>query len=183
MGKKVLVCIVAIAFMVSTIGCASIFYPSRVGQTTHGTVDVGMLVLDIFLTGLVGIVVDLITGAIYLPASYCLPPGGDFDVTLDPSEVLEKLDSITLPQTGSAEFSLPVRTTDSASHQIALMVITKEGITAACTKVDFNGPCEWKRVSSRLEITAGDATSGIMRVLIDGKERAELPVEFVNTTK
>ncbi len=182
MGKKVLVCVVVIAFLASTIGCASIFYPSRVGQKTHGPVDVGMLVLDIFLTGLVGIVVDLITGAIYLPASYCLP-AGDFDITLDPSQLLEKVDAITLPQTGMAEFSLPVRAADGASHQVSLMVLTKEGKTAARARVAFTGTSEWKQVGSRLDISAGDATCGVMRVLIDGIQRAELPVKFVNTTK
>jgi hypothetical protein len=182
MGRKLLVCIVAVAFLASTIGCASIFYPSRVGQQTHGPIDVGMLVVDILLTGLIGIVVDLITGAIYLPASYCLP-AGDYDINLDPSQLGKKVESMTLPQTGDAEFSLPVRAASGDSHHVSLTVITKEGVRAASARVIFDGSGEWQKVGSKLEISAGDATSGVMRVSIDGIQRAELPVRFVQPAK
>ena len=73
MGQKLILCIVAVAFIASISGCASIFYPSRINQPAKGTLDVGMLVLDIILTGFLGVIVDLITGALFFPAGYCMP--------------------------------------------------------------------------------------------------------------
>lgn len=182
MGKRVLICVMVVALLASVTGCASIFYPSRVGQKTHGTVDVGMLVLDIFLTGLVGIVVDLITGAIYLPASYCLP-SGDLGDSFDPARGVERLNSITLPQTGVVEFRLPVRAAGGTDHEVALMVLTDDGKTAACTEVTFTGGADWHQISSRIDISAGNATGGLMRVMIDGNLISELPVKFVHKAR
>ena len=182
MGKRVLICVMVIALLASVTGCASIFYPSRVGQRTHGTVDVGMLVLDIFLTGLVGIVVDLITGAIYLPASYCVP-SGELGEAFNPGDGIEQLDTITLPQTGVVEFRLPVRAASGTGHEIALMVLTDGGKTAACAEAAFTGSADWHQISSKIDISAGDATGGVMRVMIDGNLISELPVKFVRSTR
>lgn len=180
MGKKVLIVVVAVAFLASVTGCASIFYPSRVGQKSHGGVDVGMLLLDIFLTGLIGVVVDLITGAIFFPSSYCLPAPGDVNAGLHDLSGLQRGNFIEFPRQGAAEFTLPVCAADGTSHDVSLIIVTETGHGAARCSVDFTGTSLWEKVGSKLEIAAGDAARGFMRVLIDGEERAELPVRFVD---
>ncbi len=73
MGRKLILCVVAVAFIVSISGCASIFYPSRVNQPTKGSIDVGMLIVDIIFFFPISLIVDLITGALFYPAHYCMP--------------------------------------------------------------------------------------------------------------
>jgi hypothetical protein len=73
MGRKLILCVIAVAFLASTVGCASIFYPSRVNQTSKGSIDIAMLVVDIIFFFPISLIVDLITGALYYPAGYCMP--------------------------------------------------------------------------------------------------------------
>lgn len=73
MGRKLILCIVAVAFIVSISGCATIFYPSRHNQAAKGSLDVGMLILDILFFFPISLIVDLITGALFYPAHYCMP--------------------------------------------------------------------------------------------------------------
>jgi hypothetical protein len=73
MGQKLILCIVAVAFLASISGCASIFYPSRVNQAAKGSVDIAMLIVDIIFFFPISLIVDLITGALYYPAGYCMP--------------------------------------------------------------------------------------------------------------
>ena len=181
MGRKVLICVMVVAFLAATTGCASIFYPSRVGQKTHGGVDVGMLVVDILCSGLIGIVVDFATGAIYYP-TYCLP-SGEFDLTFNPADTPVRASSISLPATGTVEFKLPVRAGSGTVHEVALLVLSGEGETAARTALTFTGMAGWQEVGSRLDISAGSATCGTLRVTIDGQGCAEIPVEFDHSAR
>jgi len=73
MGQKLIICIVAVAFLASISGCATIFYPSRHNQQAKGSLDVAMLILDILFFFPISLIVDLITGALYYPAGYCMP--------------------------------------------------------------------------------------------------------------
>ena len=181
MLKKILVCVLLAVFFVYISGCATILYPSRSGQTTHGGVDVGMLVLDILLTGLLGVVIDLITGAIYFPASYCLPSTGlgDADIT----SMYQLGDEISLPRSGAVNFSLPVRAESGTEHSFLLEVVSETGRVLGQKEVRFTGTSGWEDLSSSLDVCAGGSTSGHMRVLIDGQQRVEVAVSFVDAGK
>lgn len=62
--------LVAVILAVANVssGCATIFHPERVGQppSMRGEVDWPFLILDI-LFGIIPLIVDLATGAIYRP--------------------------------------------------------------------------------------------------------------------
>lgn len=182
MVKKVLICVMVVAFLVVSTNCASIFYPSRVGQKTHGSLDVGMLVVDILCTGLIGIVVDLATGAIYYPGSYCVP-SCDLGLAFNPADTPARASSIALPATGTMQFRLPVRAAGGTVHKVTLLVLAEGGITAACTEIAFTGTAGWQEVGSKLNISAGSATRGTLRVTIDGQSYAEIPVEFDHSAR
>lgn len=68
-GLALIIVVVAVA-NVST-GCATIFHPERVNQphSVRGDVDWPFLILDI-LFGIIPLIVDLATGAIYRPRGH-----------------------------------------------------------------------------------------------------------------
>ena len=67
MKKNLVIWAMIAVFIFSASGCATIFYPDRQGQTS-GRVDVVMLCVDILIFW-PGLIVDFVTGAIYLPGS------------------------------------------------------------------------------------------------------------------
>jgi hypothetical protein len=178
MGRRVLVCVLLVVFLAYVSGCASILYPSRSGQTSHDGVDVGMLVLDILLTGLLGVVVDLITGAIYFPASYCIPSTGLGDA--DIASMYQKGDEVTLPAGGAVRFTLPVRADEGTVHMLVVEVLTDSGKSASHKEIRFTGTSAWQNLSATFDVSASVEGKGLMRVVIDGNEQARLPVSLVN---
>jgi hypothetical protein len=95
---KVLSVIILGALLMQTVGCGSIFYPERRGQTVHGDIDIVVAVADsawflaYIIPGLVAWGVDLYTGAIYLPTGmkrFANQPGSkDFKVVnVDPEQL------------------------------------------------------------------------------------------------
>jgi len=66
MFNKVVICIVLVALVVLSTGCASIFYSDRM-QNPGSRLDVGMFVLDIFFFWPISWIVDFATGAIWAP--------------------------------------------------------------------------------------------------------------------
>ncbi len=69
--KQVIILVVIGAILFSSIGCATMFYPSRTRQQRPGTLytyDFGMMVVDILFTPFtLGWLIDTITGAIWIP--------------------------------------------------------------------------------------------------------------------
>jgi hypothetical protein len=71
--KKVLNSVLTVALILQVIGCGTLIYPERRGQTT-GNIDPGIAILDgiglvfFIVPGLVAFAIDFTTGAIYLPA-------------------------------------------------------------------------------------------------------------------
>jgi hypothetical protein len=65
--KKIILVLLLIGLLLTGINCATIVYPSRTYQMPEqrSEVDYPMLVLDLLLTGPLGILVDYTTGAIY----------------------------------------------------------------------------------------------------------------------
>jgi hypothetical protein len=68
MKKNLVIWAMIAVFIFSATGCATIFYPERQGQV-GGRVDIVMLCVDLVIFW-PGLVIDFITGAIYLPNSY-----------------------------------------------------------------------------------------------------------------
>jgi hypothetical protein len=70
---KVLSVIILGALLIQIVGCGTIFYPERQGQTVHGGIDIVVAIADsawflaYIIPGLVAWGVDLYTGALYLP--------------------------------------------------------------------------------------------------------------------
>ncbi len=103
--------VVAIVFMLQVVGCGTIIYPERRGQTS-GRIDVGIAVLDglglllFIIPGVIAFAVDFSTGAIYLPhgksrASKGLEDNHMTVVQVNPDDLnLAKLDEIILEHTG-----------------------------------------------------------------------------------
>lgn len=103
--------VVAIVFMLQVVGCGTIIYPERRGQTT-GRIDVGIAVLDglglllFIIPGVIAFAVDFSTGTIYLPhgksrASKGLEDNHMTVVKVNPDDLnLAKLDEIILEHTG-----------------------------------------------------------------------------------
>jgi hypothetical protein len=103
--------VVAIVFMLQVVGCGTIIYPERRGQTS-GRIDVGIAVLDglglllFIIPGVIAFAVDFSTGAIYLPHGKSRASNGleDNDMTVvkvSPDDLnLAKLDEIILEHTG-----------------------------------------------------------------------------------
>lgn len=103
--------VVAIVFMLQVVGCGTIIYPERRGQTT-GRIDVGIAVLDglglllFIIPGVIAFAVDFSTGTIYLPhgksrASKGLEDNHMTVVQVNPDDLnLAKLDEIILEHTG-----------------------------------------------------------------------------------
>ena len=67
--RTLLVAMVAVFVVGIFTGCATIFYPDRVNQPydQRGPIDVGMLVLDILFFFPLSLIVDLLTGALWIP--------------------------------------------------------------------------------------------------------------------
>jgi hypothetical protein len=70
---KVLSVIILGVLLIQIVGCGTIFYPERRGQTVHGGIDIVVAIADsawflaYIIPGFVAWGVDLYTGAVYLP--------------------------------------------------------------------------------------------------------------------
>jgi hypothetical protein len=72
MAVKAVVTVIFVAICATSVGCATMFYPSRSTLTSEerGPLDPGMLVLDILFTpgyGVLGLIIDFATGCIWMP--------------------------------------------------------------------------------------------------------------------
>ena len=71
--KKLLNSVLIVALTLQVIGCGTLLYPERRGQTS-GNIDPGIAIMDgiglvfFIVPGLVAFAIDFTTGAIYLPA-------------------------------------------------------------------------------------------------------------------
>lgn len=67
--SKLFVTPLLLALVLVSTGCATIFHNQRVNQPSEerGKVDWLMVALDVILTGCIGLVVDLATGALWIP--------------------------------------------------------------------------------------------------------------------
>lgn len=99
---KVLAVIVLGTVLVQIVGCGTIFYPERRGQSVHGGIDIVVAIADsvwflaYIIPGLIAWGVDLYTGAIYLPAGkkrFAGPPDGKDIVVIkvDPEQLDQKM--------------------------------------------------------------------------------------------
>jgi hypothetical protein len=99
---KVLSVIILGALLIQTVGCGTIFYPERRGQTVHGGIDIVVAIADsvwflaYIIPGLVAWGVDLYTGALYLPTGKKRfanqPDSKDFVVVnVDPKQLDQKM--------------------------------------------------------------------------------------------
>ncbi len=76
--KKALLVFMALVILATMPACATILHGDRCGSTYKAAkIDMGMLVLDIVLLGGLGLVVDFLTGAIWVPVD---APSGDYEV-------------------------------------------------------------------------------------------------------
>lgn len=99
---KVLSVIILGALLIQIVGCGTIFYPERRGQTVHGGIDIMVAIADsawflaYIIPGLVAWGVDLYTGALYLPTGKKRfanqPDSKDFMVVkVDPKQLDQKM--------------------------------------------------------------------------------------------
>lgn len=103
--------LVALIFLLQIVGCGTIIYPERRGQTA-GRIDVGIALLDglgllVFLIpGVIAFAVDFSTGAIYLPSgkskhAKVLEHDDMVVLKVRPEELdLAKLDEVLVEYTG-----------------------------------------------------------------------------------
>jgi hypothetical protein len=71
-AAKAAIAAVAIAVCMTSVGCATIFHPSRsaLRSDERGPLDPGMLVLDIVFTpgyGVLGLIIDFASGCMWMP--------------------------------------------------------------------------------------------------------------------
>jgi hypothetical protein len=179
MRRPIIILAVLFLFMISTfIGCAAIFYPERQGRH-GGRLDVGMFVLDLLwffaglIPGIIAVVVDFGTGAIYMDYA---PPGDELPRNMTDANRV-KIDKLAMPASGTFNYSLPVR--GDGAHVITLTVMDESGAVVAEDTNSFRATSGWDRIDSELTVNAGDAENGILQVAIDGRTKAEIPVEFI----
>lgn len=68
--KNIILILIALAIVFSSVGCATIFHPERCKTFPPGTTftfDGGMFFLDIIFTGMLGIIIDLASGGLWIP--------------------------------------------------------------------------------------------------------------------
>ena len=95
---KLLSVIILGVLLIQIVGCGTIFYPERRGQTVHGGIDIVVAIADsawflaYIIPGFVAWGVDLYTGAVYLPTGKTRfanqPDSKDFVVVkVDPKQL------------------------------------------------------------------------------------------------
>lgn len=70
MKNRIIKFMLIVLLIFSIIGCATVFYPSRLKEQPEDTIyqfDIGMCFVDVFFWGIFGIIYDSITGAIWIP--------------------------------------------------------------------------------------------------------------------
>ncbi|MHC4664147.1 MAG: hypothetical protein ACYS8W_20990 [Planctomycetota bacterium] len=179
MRRPIIILAVLFLFMITSFGgCATIFYPERQGHH-GGRLDVGMFALDLVLLlfwlipGVVALAVDFGTGAIYMDYA---PPGSDLPQNMTDATRVE-IDKLAMPASGTFKYSLPVR--GDGAHVVTLTVVDESGVIVAEDTNSVRAGRDWDKIESELTMNAGDAENGKLQIAIDGKTKAEIPVEFV----
>jgi hypothetical protein len=107
---RVLTLLLAAFMLIQTLGCGTLIYPERRGQT-NGRIDPGVAVLDgaglllFVIPGLVAFGVDFTTGAIYMPSKKAEaelgPDGTPVVVRVNPDDLsLSKIENVLEQYTG-----------------------------------------------------------------------------------
>ena len=157
MGKlanRGLVAVVLFSFIFATSGCGTILYPERHFSPGSGKPDLKVIGMDCLwllvgvIPGLVALLVDLGSGAIFLPQS---------EVSVSPGETVR----INIPGPAPADCEVTVRLYSPEGEELVT------GIRAQATQgKELDAPLS-------LTIPSGRETSGARLVLaVDGREQA-----------
>jgi len=154
LANRALVAVVLVVFIFSISGCGTIFYPERRFAATSNEPDLKVIVMDCLwllawvIPGVVALLVDYSTGAIFLPAS---------EVKVSPGDTV--LINIHGPAPADCEVTLALYSRDGEE-------LTQKLAARAALGQELDGPLSFT-------IPSGLETSGARLVLaVDGREQA-----------
>lgn len=128
--RRFLAAMTAAVLLLNTVGCGTLIYPERRGQTS-GRIDPGIAILDgvgllvFIIPGLIAFGVDFMTGAIYMPGgekTTAVVPLGEGPV--DPAAV----EQLVVERTGSrVSFDDPrMEVVSVASHEELIAMVATD---------------------------------------------------------
>ena len=154
LANRALVGVVLVVFIFAVSGCGTILYPERRFAEMSNEADLEVIVMDCLwllagvIPGVVALLVDYSTGAIYLPPS---------EVKVSPGDTV--LINIHGPAPADCEVSIALVSADGEE-------LTQKVAARAARGKELDGPLS-------LTIPSGMETSGARLVLaVDGREQA-----------